>query len=298
MKPFHLRNRKEYPQAGLLYHGETLSLATMHSKEKALALPFKVGLGAHLESTTDIDTDALGTFSGEIERQFGPKETVMTKARIGMAETRLPFGIATEGSFGPYPQLPWIQAHEEWIAFVDQERGILLWESLLELNTNFSREVCSDLDQAMDFAGRVGFPTHGLMVYPDGPNGLAQIRKGLRNRENLEEAIERAFLQSRTSAVVLETDMRADQNPTRMRVIRKLGVRLVRRLLTHCPDCDAPGFGMVDVEVGLPCELCGLPTDLVDQEVFGCAVCAYQERRGRRDRRTSASAQSCGNCNP
>jgi hypothetical protein len=41
----------------------------------------------------------LGTFSGEIERELTPLETLQKKIRMGMEELGLPLGIASEGSF-------------------------------------------------------------------------------------------------------------------------------------------------------------------------------------------------------
>lgn len=51
--------------------------------------------------------------------------------------------------------------------------------------------------------------------------------------------------------VLLETDMRAHCNPTRMAAIRQLSFLLVRRLSSLCPSCGAPGWAVVDSEPGL-----------------------------------------------
>ena len=52
---------------GSPYGGQRICLATHHGKERALAFPFAMGLGAKLE-VCDCDTDSLGTFSGEVQR--------------------------------------------------------------------------------------------------------------------------------------------------------------------------------------------------------------------------------------
>ena len=50
------------------YAREKIGLATMHAKERALALPFRRLLDAEIVVAPRLDTDRLGTFSGEIPR--------------------------------------------------------------------------------------------------------------------------------------------------------------------------------------------------------------------------------------
>lgn len=103
--------------------GRQASLATRHAKEQALALPMRFELGLELAVPPDLDTDALGTFCGEVARQGTPAQVCLRKARLGMAATGLPLGVANEGSFGPHPSVPCIAAGIEMMTFVDDERG-------------------------------------------------------------------------------------------------------------------------------------------------------------------------------
>ena len=58
-----------------VYQGEKIALATMHKKELYLKAACEKILGASLSTFDDkINTDLLGTFSGEIERKRGQKE--------------------------------------------------------------------------------------------------------------------------------------------------------------------------------------------------------------------------------
>lgn len=50
------------------YRDRQVSLATMHGKERAIALPFSRALGLRVVLPSGLDTDALGTFSGEVKR--------------------------------------------------------------------------------------------------------------------------------------------------------------------------------------------------------------------------------------
>jgi hypothetical protein len=64
----------------------------MHGKAAALQ-PRCPRLQARLVAAEGIDTDALGTFSGEIPRRLSPLDTAVAKARLAMAATGLPPGL-------------------------------------------------------------------------------------------------------------------------------------------------------------------------------------------------------------
>jgi hypothetical protein len=93
-------------------------------------------------------------------------------------------------------------------------------------------------------------------------------------------------------------DMRANRNPTRMRVLRALSWKLAKRLERLCRKCHTPGFGPIGARRGLPCECCGEPTHWVDFEIDGCSVCGHAESRPRKDGRKTAPKLSCSSCNP
>jgi hypothetical protein len=52
-----------------------VALTTKHEKARAIARPFRVGLGVEVLVPTGIDTDLLGTFTGEVERAGAPHDT-------------------------------------------------------------------------------------------------------------------------------------------------------------------------------------------------------------------------------
>jgi len=53
----------------------------MHGKERVFARPLRVALGLELVVPEGLDTDRLGTFSGEVERVGSPWEVAIRKAR-------------------------------------------------------------------------------------------------------------------------------------------------------------------------------------------------------------------------
>ncbi|MFN2288745.1 MAG: DUF6671 family protein, partial [Chromatocurvus sp.] len=113
------------------YTGRRIALATMHRKEVVIAPPMKRVLGAELVVPAGLDTDALGTFSGEIPRQGTMGDVAVAKARMGMVAAGLGIGLASEGSFGPHPEIPVVAVGRELLVLVDDERGLVVFESLI-----------------------------------------------------------------------------------------------------------------------------------------------------------------------
>ena len=280
------------------YRDRRASLATKHGKASACRRPLRHALGVELVVPADFDTDALGTVSGEIPRQGTPAEVCLRKARLGMAATGLPLGFASEGSFGPHPSVPFIPADLEIMTFVDDDRDLVVRESVLSMRTNFAHREARGVNELADFLSAVAFPSHALIVRPKTTRAEAPVEKGVASIERLTAAIGFAVGASEDGIAIVETDMRAHLNPTRMAVIRGLAFQLARRLATPCPACAAPGFGRTGERTGLPCEWCESATEWVYLESWTCAACTYGQERPRRDGLHRASAQHCPVCNP
>lgn len=286
------------------YGGQAVALATRHGKERVIGRALRWGLGGELLHVRSVDTDALGSFCGTVPRQGDALQACMAKAQAALREGGTRLAIASEGSFGPHPQVPFLAAGVEWMVFLDQQRGLTIREQLLARRTNFAHRLVRapsaggpepDLERWLE---QVGFPRHALMVRPQGGVIPGSVEKGLRRWDALACALQRAAAISPDGLALLETDMRAHCNPTRMGAIRALAFRLVRRIATPCPACQTPGWGMVGRRPGLGCGACGLPTELVLMEEWGCEVCSYREERPRRDGLLVADPAHCGWCNP
>jgi hypothetical protein len=279
------------------YAGKRCALTTMHAKAPAIAPPLAETVGLVITPVTHIDTDGLGTFSGEVPRPGTTLETAIAKARLGMAHVGLPLGIASEGSFGPHPLVPFLAASTELIVLVDDDSGLTIHESLQSERTNFAALTLRPGDRAIDrFVADAGFPGHALIVRPNAGDGA--IRKGITDPGVLHEAIADAARQSADGQARVETDMRAHFNPTRMTEIGRLAAAFAERIACLCPACGAPGFGVVRTEPGLPCAECDTPTGLVRTIVSGCVRCDYQTTAGRPDGLKAASPANCPECNP
>ena len=268
------------------YAGQRAALATQHGKAQALGPPLARRLGLIIDNAA-IDTDQFGTFTGTINRTGTPAQAALAKARAGMAASGLPLGLASEGSFGPHPWLPFGAGGVETLAFIDATRGLELTLSAMSRRTNFAQQEVRAGTDIAPFLTRIGFPAHALVV--KGPDGTL-LASGVTEMAMLSPL---AWPGNR-----LETDMRAHMNPTRMAAIRSLAGRLAVRLAALCPACDCPGWGQVDVMRGLPCSACGQPTQSVVAIIDGCTACGHQASRPRPDGVTAASPASCDWCNP
>jgi hypothetical protein len=281
-----------------IYAGRSAVLTTMHRKEDAIRPPFETLLGLRIEVSEGIDTDRLGTFSGEIEREGNMLDVAIRKARLGMARTGSVLGLASEGSFGPHPSLPFIAAGIELLVFVDEERAITIHEILVSEDTNFAHRPVRAGECIDDFLLQTGFPDHALIVRPEPVEDKLPLANGIRSRELLEAALSAATELSPMRMARIETDMRANFNPTRLAVIGTLARKLAQRVVTCCPACSTPGWAPVDGKAGLPCELCGNPTGLIAAAIYGCSKCELRLALPREDGLESASSYYCSRCNP
>jgi hypothetical protein len=280
------------------YAGRRAILATMHRKEEVIAPALLSGVGLLVAQTPGLDTDQLGTFSGEMPRQGTMFEVAVRKARLGMNVTGLPLGIASEGTFGPHPAIPFMPAGMELMVFIDDDRKVVVSESLIVEATNFEHLVVASGDAFEAFLERIGFPAHGVIVRPNKGRSIEALTKGIAALATLDRAIIQAASHSPDGKARIETDMRAHFNPTRMKSLAALAERLGRRLATLCPACDAPGFGRTGSRLGLPCEDCCTPTQMIAAEVFSCQSCNQREERLRSDTLLKAPARYCPECNP
>lgn len=279
-----------------IYAGKSIALATLHHKERVIAPLFRRHLGAEIVISA-VDTDSLGTFSGEIERTGQPKDVAIAKARLGMSALGSSRGLATEGSFGPNPQIPFLSIHHELLVFIDLERGIEVVEQQLFPRSIYDSIEVATMLEAEEFLIRNRIGRYGMIVQALSP--LAAIpEKGITTLLELEKAIEKIKQRSGEGRVRILTDMRAHFNPLRMWRIRTLTRALVNRLKQSCPKCAAPGWGITSYQSGLPCQQCGAATAATRYLVSSCSACDFKQQQPRLDGKKTAGAEQCSFCNP
>jgi hypothetical protein len=287
------------PSIAQPYAGQRAVLATMHGKQVAITPTLRDALGLIVETASGLDTDALGTFTGETPRVGSIREAAIAKARMGIAATGLPIGIASEGSYGPHPLIPFVAGGIELMVLVDDVRRIVITEHLIDDAPVYGHAVAACLSELASFLPLHRFPGHALIVKPNVPTSeSAPIYKGLRDTKALADAITEVATASADGKALVQTDMRAHMNPVRMDTIARLARKLSVRVAAPCPVCETPGYGQVEVETGLPCECCGAPTNLVLCQILGCVACAHRDSRPRLDGRSDADAGHCARCNP
>lgn len=177
----------------------------------------------------------------EIDRVGSALECARQKCQWGMNHLNSVYGLASEGSFGPHPYIPFLARDHEILYFIGQKHGFHLHESLLSKKTNFQMQTLSSLDELIIFANKAKFPSHALIVRPNLWNNKAIILKGITSLEVLEEAFSKSIKNSDAAKIWVETDMRAYVNPSRMGVISEFAFILANRLKRYCPNCSFSG---------------------------------------------------------
>lgn len=278
-----------------VYQGAKILLATKHGKSQAIAPAFSKTLGANVvEFYTD--TDVLGTFSGEIERVGTPSDVAKKKCALALDGT-VKLALASEGSFGPHPFMPFVPCNFEWLYFIDTIRGFELTLSYQSDKTNYAMQSVDSLEALNMFAEKALFPSHALILKPESQSSQV-VFKGIKTQLELEKSFIQCQAQSSNNQVWVETDMRAHLNPSRMAVIERLAQNLSFQLSQLCPCCATPGWGQVGVNRGLPCSACDYETSIVRSTILGCAKCDYKEEKPREDGLTTISPGHCQYCNP
>lgn len=289
-----------------VFAGRTAILGTRHGKEAVIRPILASALGLQVAVLNDFDSDRFGTFSGEIARVGHAKDTVRAKALAALAEAPYgDFGVASEGSFGPHPDVPFVQCGLELVMLTSRDGVVALIGTDLTLHTNFASVNVRSIEDVAAFARRARFPSHGLIVKACATKndrhtaahhtGGANLAKGILDWRALEHAV--TALLARDGCATVETDMRAHFNPTRMESIARATASLVHAASSACPQCQAPGFAVTVVDRGLPCESCARPTQRPVAEIFVCATCAHRAARPTLGP-TVAPAAHCDWCNP
>ena len=274
---------------------KTIAIATMHGKEKAIGPALHDRLGCEWMVPAGMDTDRFGTFSGETPRTGDQLEAARLKCREAHRITGITRVIASEGSFGPHPLIPFSAAGIELLLYCDFEKGLEIIVSEIFSETNFASAIISDWDALEAFACRAGFPSHHLILRSTETDFRGML-KGLHNWKELKAAFD--TLHDGRNTMHVSTDMRAMCNPTRMKSIGVVSRMLAERLCSFCPGCGTEGFGPVAMLPGKKCSECGMPTKMAMARILRCAACGIESYDYLSDGHDEAEAMYCDHCNP
>lgn len=270
-----------------------IALATKHGKLAQIAPAFQL-LGAWQIELVEIDTDVYGTFSGEVPRLMTPKDAAIEKAKAGALHAGFNFGLASEGTIGPHPQIPFINSDVEVMAFVDLKSEFAVVETLMSPEIQAYSSTVNRDTNLDDVIAKLDLPAHAanLTINIDGER---QFIKGIHQPEELRRVVAEALEQSAT--VEIENDFRAMSSPSRQNNIAALAEKLAARLGSHCPACNQIGWGSVGFEYGLPCSDCfEIVASVAHSQKLGCVTCAHSELRSLG--RDSVDPARCERCNP
>lgn len=277
------------------FEGRQLVIASMHQKEQVLQPLLEASLKVTVSVAKGLNTDLLGTFSGEVTRIADPLTTARKKCELALDLTGGDLVLASEGSFGAHPSAFFLPANEEWLLLIDRKHQLEIHACHLSLETNFSGQEFHNLEELDAFASKVGFPSHGLILKrsKDNPEG---ILKGITDPDQLRTAA--LQLLETQGAGFVETDMRAMFNPSRMQVIQETAQLLIQKLNSLCPSCQLPGFAVTAAEPGLPCSLCGTPSSAALAHLLICSHCQHEEKVFFPQGKQTEDPQYCQVCNP
>ncbi|RTY91201.1 hypothetical protein EKM01_09225 [Flavobacterium sp. RSP46] len=278
-----------------MFEGRQLLIATKHHKEKVIAPIFEKGLGVHCFVPESYDSDIFGTFSGEVERKNTAVETVRAKCLAAMEEFDCDLAIASEGSFGSHPSIFFAQADDEFLIFIDKKNDLEIIARELSLETNFYGENISSKEMLLDFANKIQFPAHAIILRSK-PDDLTTLVKGITTKSELEDTFQ--HLVNKYGSVYAETDMRALYNPTRMGVIKVAAQKLLETIKTECPSCKAPGYCVIDAKQGLPCSWCSAPTRSTLSFIYSCKKCCFSSEKMYPHQKITEEPGFCDSCNP
>ncbi|MEB3217328.1 MAG: DUF6671 family protein [Nostocales cyanobacterium 94392] len=282
-----------------LFDNRVAVLATMHRKERVIAPLLERELGIKVTVPQNFNTDKFGSFTRDIERPGSQIEAARFKVQKALLLTDKSLGIGSEGSFVPHPDLPYISCNREVIIFIDRENNLEIIGEELSTDTNYNHAKITDIKQAFEFAEKVGFPEHGLIVMLNkNPTSSDEIIKGITTEQELLEAINHTLTKSPNGTVHLETDMRAMYNPTRMKNIEKATYNLLKKINSLCPKCSTPGFDIIKRIPGLPCQWCNTPTNLTNIAIYKCQKCGFIKEKLFPDGKQFADPSQCIYCNP
>ncbi len=280
-------------------------LATMHQKEQVVAPILRQELGLEVLIPPGFDTDRLGTFTRDRSRPDHQLATARLKALAALEITGADLAIASEGAFSPHPDLPMLPCDRELMVLVDRTNDLEVVGIALSTQTNFQSQTIHSVAESLEFAKKVGFPDHGLVVMmtPE-TQEPGEIIKGITDpqvlttavTQMLERRLERSEL--RSPGVHLETDMRALYNPARMQVIAQATQDLAAQAKSLCPGCGTPGFRITARQPGLPCSWCHTLTNLTLSVTYGCRKCNFTQLQMYPEGKKNADPGYCQWCNP
>jgi len=271
-------------------------LVTMHEKEKAIAPALFNTFGISLESSKYINTDVLGTFSGEIKREESPEITAWKKIQLASNDSS-DIIIASEGSFFPHPNIPFVTLNHEFILLYDKKNNVLIDGQHYTTDCIYFQKEFTNEEDAIKFCVENSFPQYGVVLKTTNEYHKTLTFKDPKSLFSLSAAFKLLQNNSANGIITVESDMRAHKNPKRMQSIEKATMDLVKNMNSFCPNCHKPGFSIRKKNKGLPCSDCGFPTNEIKENVLICQFCNHEKIESLPPTKIG-NPMYCNRCNP
>jgi hypothetical protein len=278
------------------WKNRTCILATMHQKEQIIAPLVEKSLGIKITVPTDFNTDQFGTFTMDIKRTGNQREAARAKAMTALKMNGADLAIASEGSFGIHPSIPFLQNNLELISLVDTRYNLEIAGHYHSSSVIRKSHTVTTPDEVITIAKAWNFPDQGVILR-DSATRTKPIYKDIETFDELYTISKMMLQRWFKRSLVMETDMRAHRCPARAVLIREATMDLIQNCRSMCPQCETPGFTITVVHRGLPCEHCHRPTDEVNEVVKECRKCTFKNTYPTTNRRY-ADPGNCQTCNP
>jgi len=275
------------------YRGATVVLPTLHNKGVLAQEAFKEHLGMDVIELHE-DTDQFGTFSGDVERKLSPKESAIAKAKLGLTQTDYQYALASEGTIGADPTIPFVNSDLEVVVFLDSINDLIISHTHRSFEISAYTHEYIEGEDLEKFLTKADFPNHQLIVKCL-DSDIRALAKGISNRADLMKVLDQTKKEG-LKKIVIESDLRAHASPSRAQNIKQTFKELAIRISSLCPECESPGWGVTSAVRGLPCSDCGEESDAIKAHVFGCISCSYVAEAD--PIATSIDPSRCSWCNP
>jgi hypothetical protein len=277
-----------------MFQNRTIGIVTKHEKELLISDLLVKELNCKVELIAGIDTDQLGTFTGEIERKELPLETIQKKCILGH-QKGYDLVLASEGSFGVHPSIPFMIANEELILLSDKKHTAIFLGKSLSSETNYLYEKINSIEELKEKVLKIGFPSHGVILeFKTSEKSI--FLKEITNIDDLIQGFKNEFKDD--VSCFIHSDMRAHRNPTRRKTILSATNNLIEQLKSLCPNCNFPGFSTKTHEFGLPCSNCLKPTKSIRKTFTHCKKCTHFITEDYPKNKFFEDPQFCDYCNP
>jgi predicted Zn-ribbon and HTH transcriptional regulator len=275
------------------YRGATVVLPTLHNKGVLAQEAFKEHLDMDVIELHE-DTDQFGTFSGDVERKLSPKESAIAKAKLGLTQTDYQYALASEGTIGADPTIPFANSDLEVVVFLDSINDLIISHTHHSFEISACTHEYIEGEDLEKFLTKADFPNHQLIVKCL-DSDIRALAKGISNRADLMKVLDQTKKEG-LKKIVIESDLRAHASPSRAQNIKQAFKELAIRISSLCPECESPGWGVTSAVRGLPCTDCGEESDAIKAHVFGCISCSYVAEAD--PIATSIDPSRCSWCNP